>query len=122
MQEAEEEMQGSVWREKGRTMFQHLLVLLDGSGRAELALPVAARLARATGASLTMVRMVTLPPDFSWSKLEPPFRDGKILTTETLQASTYLKGKAWELERAGIAVQTHLLPGLAFPQLQVLKE
>jgi nucleotide-binding universal stress UspA family protein len=103
-------------------MFQHILVLLDGSGRAELALPVAARLARATGASLTLVRMMTLPADFTWSKLEPPFCDREILTAEMLYASTYLKGKAWELEVAGIAVQTHLLPGLAFPQLQALIE
>lgn len=70
MEEAEEETQGGVSREKGRAMFQHLLVLLDGSGRAELALSVGARLVRATGASLTLVRMATLLPDFTWSKLE----------------------------------------------------
>lgn len=103
-------------------MFQHLLVLLDGSTRAELALPVAARIARTLGASLSLVRMATLPPDFTWSKLEPPFRDREILAAEMLQASTYLKGKAWELELAGIAVRTHLLPGLAFPQMQALIE
>lgn len=122
MQEAKEKTQGGVSREKGRAMFQHLLVLLDGSARAELALPFAVRLVRATGASLTLVRMVTLPSDFTWSKLEPPFRDREILTTEMLQASTYLKGKTWELERAGIDVQAHLLPDLAFPQLQALSE
>lgn len=103
-------------------MFRHLLVLLDGSMRAELALPVAARLARATGASLTLVRMMMLPPDFTWSKLEPPFRDREIVTAETLRASTYLKGKAWGLEQMGIASQAHVLPGLAFPQLQALIE
>lgn len=103
-------------------MFQHLLVLLDGSARAELALPAAARLARATGASLSLVRMMGLPPDFTWSKLEPPFWDREILASEMRQASTYLKGKAWELELAGITVQTHVLPGLAFAQVQTLIE
>jgi nucleotide-binding universal stress UspA family protein len=103
-------------------MFQHLLVFLDGSQRAELALPVAARLAHATGASVSLVRMATLPPDFTWIKLEPPFRDQEILATKMCQASTYLKSKAWELEQAEIAVQIHLLPGLAFPQVQTLIE
>src|SRR5258708_10741874 len=94
-------------REKEMAMFRHILVLLDGSGRAELALPVAARLARATGASLTLLRMVTLPSDFVWYKLEPPFRDREILTTEMRNASTYLKGKAWEMEVAGRPPATH---------------
>lgn len=103
-------------------MFRHILVLLDGSGCAELALPVAARLARATGASLTLLRMMTLPSDFVWSKLEPPFRDREILTMEMRNASTYLKGKAWEMEVAGIPVQTHLLPGLALQHMHAFIE
>src|SRR5258708_38947678 len=91
-------------------MVRHILALLDGSGRGELGLPVAARLARATGASLTLLGMVTLPSDFVWYKLEPPFRDREILTTEMRNASTYLKGKAWEMEVAAITHQTPLLP------------
>ena len=83
-------------------MFQHLLVLLDGSRRAELALPITARLARITDASLMLVRMASLPPDFIWSKPEPPFRDREILTMEARQASTYLiRGKPDRLERWG---------------------
>lgn len=37
-----------------QTMFRHILVPLDGSLRAELALPVAVRLARTAGGSLTL--------------------------------------------------------------------
>lgn len=40
-------------------MFHHILVPLDGSPRAEQALPVAARLARASGGTLTVLRVVT---------------------------------------------------------------
>src|SRR5579885_1419989 len=46
-------------------MFQHILVPLDGSTRAEQALPVAARIARATGGSLLLVRVVPPPIDYS---------------------------------------------------------
>lgn len=103
-------------------MFQRILVLLDGSKRAELALPVAARLARASGASLTLLRMVTLPPDYVWYKLEPPFLAQDILATEMLNASTYLKVKVWEMEAAGIPVRTHVMPDLPLEQVHTFIE
>ncbi|HCJ35480.1 MAG TPA: hypothetical protein DHV65_14445 [Ktedonobacter sp.] len=40
-------------------MFQRLLIPLDGSERAERALLVAARLARNSGGSITLLRVVT---------------------------------------------------------------
>jgi len=42
-------------------MFQHILVPLDGSERAERALPGAARIARATGGSITLLRGNAVP-------------------------------------------------------------
>ena len=39
-------------------MFQHILVPLDGSQRAEQAIPFAAQLARASGGSLLFLRVV----------------------------------------------------------------
>jgi nucleotide-binding universal stress UspA family protein len=42
-------------------MYAHILVPLDGSERAERALPVAARIARATGARITMLQALTMP-------------------------------------------------------------
>lgn len=45
-------------------MFKRILVPLDGSGRAEQALPVAARLARASsGSLLVLVRVVSTAPE-----------------------------------------------------------
>src|SRR5436305_12699455 len=43
-------------------MFKRILVPLDGSGRAEQALPIAARLARASGGSIFLVRVVSTEP------------------------------------------------------------
>src|SRR5438067_12436012 len=43
-------------------MFKRMLVPLDGSGRAERALPIAAHLARASGGSILLVRVVSTEP------------------------------------------------------------
>lgn len=45
-------------------MFQQILVPLDGSTRAEQALPVAARLARAASAKVTLLRVVSPSPEW----------------------------------------------------------
>ena len=103
-------------------MFQHILVLLDGSRRAELALPVAVRLARANSASLTLLRLVALPADYVWYKLEPPYLAQDILTTEMRNASTYLKSKAWDMDMAGISAHIHVMPHLPLEQIHVFIE
>jgi len=45
-------------------MFERILVPLDGSPRAEKALPVAARIARASGGSVTLLQVVSPPIDY----------------------------------------------------------
>ncbi len=45
-------------------MFKHILVPLDGSPLAEQAIPLAARLARTTGGSVLLVRVVSPLPEF----------------------------------------------------------
>jgi nucleotide-binding universal stress UspA family protein len=52
-------------------MFHHILVPLDGSMRAEQALPVAAQIARASGGSITLITVVTPPMDVVWQSVEP---------------------------------------------------
>jgi nucleotide-binding universal stress UspA family protein len=55
-------------------MFQRILVPLDGSQRAEQAVPVAARVARATGGSLVLLQVLSAPAElmpFVASALEP---------------------------------------------------
>lgn len=44
-------------------MFQRIVVPLDGSTRAERAIPVAARIARASRAAIILLRVATTPLD-----------------------------------------------------------
>ncbi|MEO7021127.1 MAG: universal stress protein [Ktedonobacteraceae bacterium] len=81
-------------------MFQHILVPLDGSGRAENALPIAARIARATGGSLLLLRvapLLTVPKD--------------VFQREYQRVSAYLGDKKHAEELQGIPVETHVVVG-----------
>jgi nucleotide-binding universal stress UspA family protein len=49
---------------RSNTMFQRILVPLDGSLRAEQAIPVAARMVRASGGTIVFVRVVLPPVEF----------------------------------------------------------
>lgn len=53
-------------------MFRRILVPLDGSERAEQALPVAMRLARASEGSLLLVRVVNTSTSLAPTQREPP--------------------------------------------------
>lgn len=94
-------------------MFRHILVPLDGSPRAEETLPVAARLACATGAMLTLLRVVTplLEADLNPVKLsrhiDPPL-DAYIASTRDYLMQVVSTG---DLE--GIDIRKEVLTGAA---------
>jgi Universal stress protein family len=48
-------------RKEAMRMFKRILVPLDGSARAERALPVAVRITRAAGGTLVLAQVVSLP-------------------------------------------------------------
>lgn len=75
-----------------RTPVQAILVPLDGSSRAEMALPIAARLADGLGAKLHLVRAVEVP-----SMLEDI--TGYVLAASKEAATGYLAEKANELKQ-----------------------
>ena len=52
-------------------MFQRILVPLDGSERAERAIPVAARIARNTGSSILFLRVVPFPVEYGIARIQP---------------------------------------------------
>src|ERR1700756_4447172 len=98
-------------------MFQRILVPLDGSERAESALPVAANIARATGGSLLFVRVVSLPTEYALYVTEPFVLPQEIPATECQTASAYLTTKKQAPEFEGIPIQTRLLVGMPAQQI-----
>lgn len=83
-------------------MLERILVPLDGSARAEHALPVAARLARASGGTLILLRVYqVMPSEFVLSDY----------TAEEASAMAYLGRVAERPELAGIEIETITLAG-----------
>ena len=93
-------------------MFQYILVPLDGSKRAESALPVAASIARSTGARLLLLRVLPLPTNIPVYPLEPIDSPEEELASDEYRASiTYLDRKKHARELQDIPVDTHLVTG-----------
>lgn len=105
-------------------MFQHILVPLDGSPRAEQALPIAARIARFTGGSLLLVQVVMVRPplDYNggWSQSPVPLVNQRVIDEEMGSATTYLQSLATSPRLAGIEIKTEVLFGLPVQHLLAL--
>ncbi len=99
----------------GLSMFQTILVPLDGSSRAEYALPVAAQLARHTGKMIVLVRVVSFATEY-WPAVPSPAPLMQSVVDGELQASaTYLKNVASSAELTGIEVMTTARYGVVAP-------
>jgi nucleotide-binding universal stress UspA family protein len=84
------------------SMLQRILLPLDGSVRAEYALPVAARLAHATGGTLILLQVYqVMPSEFVLSDY----------TAEAAPATAYLAQVAARTDLAGITVERITLAG-----------
>ncbi|HLG66037.1 MAG TPA: universal stress protein [Ktedonosporobacter sp.] len=105
-------------------MFKHIIVPLDGSARAEEALPVAARLVRASGGQLTLLSIV--PSTVELDMRPMPLQKAADLASEEdiAKTSNYLTHIAMSKELEGINVRTETLSGsaakmiLLFAQMQ----
>lgn len=89
-------------------MFQHILVPLDGSSRAEQALPIAARIAHATGGSLLLMQIVSPPLDYSGGLSSAPMMTGQVIESEMAEAVDYLKAISASPLLAGIETRTEV--------------
>lgn len=90
-------------------MFKRILVPLDGSRRAETAIPVAARLAQASGGTILLAQVATIPVMYESYGAASVL--GEMVDTEVQNAEDYLQGvKAFE-ELAGIPVEASVLVG-----------
>lgn len=115
-------------------MFRQILVPLDGSKRAESALPVAACIARASGASILLVRVVPLPADYysrfvGMSPLAAPYvytPEMQQITEETMAgeiaaAKSYLEIIARDV-LAGFTTLTEVVSGPAAASILLAAE
>jgi len=92
-------------------MFKQILVPLDGSSRAEQALPVAARLARASGGSIVLMQVAKLPMDYGGGFTQVPLLTEQIIETELDNADDYLKSVATSDTCRGITIKTEAMFG-----------
>jgi len=100
-------------------MIKTILVPLDGSERAEYALPLAARLARHAGGMLVLVRVVNVATDY-WPAITAPYPPimQSAVDGELEEATTYLKRVAASAELAELKVITTAIHGVAAPIIQ----
>src|SRR5690349_2368825 len=98
---------GSRATERREPMFQRILVPLDGSARAERAVPLAARLARYAGGSVLLLRVLTHPRDAVASLLNPLEETEQAVEAAHAQAVSYLEQVACSdaLSGLGTALQ-----------------
>src|SRR5690348_10545950 len=94
-------------------MFRRVLVPLDGSRMAERALPIAARIARAAGGTIILVRVVTTPLE-QQPTLTPSFPSGSIqaiLEMGRIEANTYLRKIAASSDLQAVATEIEVRIG-----------
>lgn len=84
-------------------MFQHILVPLDGSTRAEQVLPVAARLARVSGGTITLLTVVDIAHEVVSYQMAGPLLPPNTIERDLAAARNYLDQVAQRGDLAGIA-------------------
>ena len=92
-------------------MFKQILVPLDGSTRAEQALPVAAQLARASNGSIVLVQVANFPMDYGGGYTQTPLLTEQVIETELDNVDNYLKKVATSEALAGISIKTEGMVG-----------
>src|SRR5215469_10365892 len=97
-------------------MFKRILVPLDGSARAERAVHVAARVARAQGGSVILMRVATAPVDTGKYSSTSGYVE-EIVDADLTGASSYLENIARSDELAGINTEVKAFTGVVAPTI-----
>jgi nucleotide-binding universal stress UspA family protein len=101
-------------------MFTRIVVPLDGTEHAERALPVAARVARATGGSLLLIRVVLPPVEYgTYGFSQIPVMNPTPYEVSLDEATTYLSEVLYRYETllAGIKTETDETAGATAPTI-----
>jgi len=96
-----------------QAMFKRILVPLDGSERAESAIPFAARIARNTGSSIKFIRVVSFsyPLDSETYLMQPVGLSEQSIDIDLAHAADYLREVASSTDLAGIPTETQVYSG-----------
>ena len=92
-------------------MFKRILIPLDGSERAERAIPVAIRAAHSVGGSILLLRVVNTAAEHYPSAPSKPALLQSNVMAETRLAESYLGALAKSDRFRGLSVQTRVLSG-----------
>ena len=98
-------------------MFQRILVPLDGSARAERVLPLATRLAQASGGSMLLFRALSFPPELISYVAFEPIATAPLVKIERAKAKDYLDHLAQTSLPGGISVETEVVVGDVAPAI-----
>ncbi|MDQ2884636.1 MAG: universal stress protein [Chloroflexota bacterium] len=93
-------------------MFERILVPLDGSPRAEQALPVAARIARASGGSIHLLQVFSLMIEYDGGLAPVSYVTEQSVDAELTQGTDYLRTVAASLQLSGIQTTIEVVFGL----------
>jgi nucleotide-binding universal stress UspA family protein len=93
-------------------MFKRILVPLDGSACAELALPVVARIARTSGCSIHLLEVVPSPIDYGGGLAVVPMIAEQLIEAETTVVTDYLQTMAASPKLVGIQTTTEVVFGI----------
>ena len=91
-------------------MFRRILVPLDGSARAEQALPIAARIARASGGSVMLLHVLTATREFGPSLGQAALQH-EVIDAALADATTYLSKAAQAHSLVGVETKVAVLSG-----------
>ena len=96
---------------------QRLVLPLDGSQRAERALPTAARIAHATNGTVVLLQVVSLPVEYLSSLAPAPMVNDELIKEELADARSYIAAIAESDSLKGLHVRTEVQLGLAGEQI-----
>ena len=104
-------------------MFKRIIVPLDGSNRAERAIPIAARIARASEGSIILLSIVTIPLEIGSQVIPLSGFSSTTLDNDINAATNYLAAIARRDELDGIGLKMKVLTGSAAQKiLDVVEE
>jgi len=103
-------------------MFKRIIVPLDGSNKAERAIPVAARIARASKGSIIFLQVVTVPLEIGSQVIPLSGYSSTTLDNDINTATNYLAAIARRAELDGIGLKMKVLTGTAAQKIQDVVE